>query len=627
MSRLVERGGSQLLEAKDRTGARPIHKAAANGHSDVVNRLVDLNAEVGAANSLGNTPVHFAAMGGHWGTVRALLSRSCAAAATNKRGLTALELARKRGFQIPADVAAALEGKPVDAASAVAAADEDGTGDDGPKTLVITHPLCLEHKTCEKIERDESERPPENVCRLRVLVEPATGALRMASLEKHTEWCDEGPRVHIADVLRVHEYAYIKKLQEGCARVEPGKVVSLDGDTTVSRESFVAAMHAAGSVCAAVDRVCGGCNRNAFCAIRPPGHHAGYRGLVECEEEKHGSVGFCLLNNVAIGAAYARNVWRDRGIERVAIIDFDVHHGNGTEDCVRNLVPTTEEFPLSTPFSDVVVKAERYRPWLGEDDVDNVLFVSTHGYGRKMEAAQPGPMFYPGTGCTAICDVAGCPPKPFANLFGGLSAPPSAPAAAAGESKIINFGFALLSPDATPGTARLEWRDAYRRTILPKLAEFNPDLILISAGFDAHKKVHVVCCVRACVRGGGGGGGGRGVPPPLPPPPLCLPQLLLGRTSPPTRLRLPALPLAIPRCAASPRLASTTPLSTTPPDPPLEGHPAAGEGRQQMLRWPHCQYAGGRLHDRWRSFERVRAVRCGARRSADGRLRQPRDLG
>jgi acetoin utilization deacetylase AcuC-like enzyme len=77
----------------------------------------------------------------------------------------------------------------------------------------------------------------------------------------------------------------------------------------------------------AVDRVMAGANRNAFCAVRPPGHHAGSRGVVKCDPEDHGSHGFCLLNNVAIAAAYARHLYRQQGIRRVAIVDFDVHHG------------------------------------------------------------------------------------------------------------------------------------------------------------------------------------------------------------------------------------------------------------------------------------------------------------
>ena len=108
----------------------------------------------------------------------------------------------------------------------------------------------------------------------------------------------------------------------------------------------------------------------------------------------------------AVGAAYARSMWRHRGVQRIAIVDFDVHHGNGTEDIVRNLVPSVEEVGLSTPFFTATAKHDKYQPWLNDDDANHVLFVSTHGYGRK-ETDVGKPWFYPGTGITC-----GCLPEP-----------------------------------------------------------------------------------------------------------------------------------------------------------------------------------------------------------------------
>ena len=117
----------------------------------------------------------------------------------------------------------------------------------------------------------------------------------------------------------------------------PSAVAHLDADTTMSRWSFEAALRAAGSVCEAVDKVVSGDFRNAFCAVRPPGHHAGPRGIVRCANDPDGgSHGFCFLNNVAIGAAYARSMYRNEGIRKIAIVDFDVHHGNGTESFFKN---------------------------------------------------------------------------------------------------------------------------------------------------------------------------------------------------------------------------------------------------------------------------------------------------
>jgi len=304
-------------------------------------------------------------------------------------------------------------------------------------------------------------------------------------------------------------------------------------------------MRAAGGVCHAVDKVCSGANRNAFCAVRPPGHHAGYRGVVEGGDEPHGSKGFCLVNNVAVGAAYARCMWRHKGIHKIAIIDFDVHHGtwmvarfgaqmlvttllhaacpfvllllllfsaawgsadipsgNGTEDIVRNLLPTTEEHAVATPMFSANVKSDRYRPWLDADDADNVLFVSTHGYGRKDKEAGK-PWFYPGTGVTCGCvppnmadGTADAAAAAAAAAGGGGSFAPLGGAydesrvafAAPGEPNVMNVGLRLAGDNAPPGFSRLEWRDAYRRTILPRLEAFAPDLILVSAGFDGHKK-------------------------------------------------------------------------------------------------------------------------------------------
>ncbi|RYG49311.1 hypothetical protein EON67_06790 [archaeon] len=207
------------------------------------------------------------------------------------------------------------------------------------------------------------------------------------------------------------------------------------------RLSWEAAVHAAGAVAAAIDDVVAGRHRNAFCAVRPPGHHAGPRGIVTCPHDREGSHGFCLLNNVAIGAAYARaNYGRARAsygaalqtgvaappehvtltagtapiIRRIAIFDFDVHHGmysvsatgrsvtvrcnscsvrvgatralragNGTEAIIRAQYPTEvcDTVPLS--FGMGAFSAMTYRPWLDEKDGEDTMFVSMHGYGRR----------------------------------------------------------------------------------------------------------------------------------------------------------------------------------------------------------------------------------------------------
>jgi len=117
-------------------------------------------------------------------------------------------------------------------------------------------------------------------------------------------------------ILKAHSFEHLKFVQES---IECGKTVLDQGDTHVSRDSYDVALLAAGGVLAAIDAVMNGILQNAFCAVRPPGHHA----------EKSVPMGFCLFNNVAIGARYAQIA---HGAKRVAIIDWDVHHGNGTQN-------------------------------------------------------------------------------------------------------------------------------------------------------------------------------------------------------------------------------------------------------------------------------------------------------
>jgi acetoin utilization deacetylase AcuC-like enzyme len=170
----------------------------------------------------------------------------------------------------------------------------------------------------------------------------------------------------------------------------------LDNDTALSPGSLTAAFRAVGAACDAVDKVLTGAADNAFCAVRPPGHHA----------EPSRAMGFCLFNNVAIAANYARQHYQ---LERIAIVDFDVHHGNGTQTVFYN------------------------QP--------NVLYASSH--------EMPN---YPGTG------------RPSET----------------GVGNIINVPLAA-------GDSGVEFRKKYKNIILPALKNFKPDLILISAGFDAHR--------------------------------------------------------------------------------------------------------------------------------------------
>jgi acetoin utilization deacetylase AcuC-like enzyme len=202
----------------------------------------------------------------------------------------------------------------------------------------------------------------------------------------------------IADIIRVHEYSYIKRLQDFISKLTPGSLPSrFDVDTRVTSESFQSALHAAGAVIDAVDSVLQGLTQNAFCCVRPPGHHVGPFGAVSSEEDPSlTSNGFCLFNNVSIGAAYSKYMY-SKLVQKVAILDFDVHHGNGTEAIVRNLRPTKLKMPLNLPMALGCLEYDSYKPWLSEDDAKNVLFISSHAYGREGHG-----FFYPasGTACT-----------------------------------------------------------------------------------------------------------------------------------------------------------------------------------------------------------------------------------
>ena len=245
-------------------------------------------------------------------------------------------------------------------------------------TLLYTHPACLEHDT----GFGHPECPARLTAILNVLKTAPFAAL---------EWRDAPPAT-IEQLTRIHTQGHVERI---LGRIPKQGHYAIDGDTIVSPQSGEAALRAAGAVCAAVDAILQGEANNAFCAIRPPGHHA----------EPNQAMGFCLFGNVAIGAAHARAV---HGLTRVAIIDFDVHHGNGTQAAF-------ERDPAC-------------------------LYISTHQA-----------YIYPGTGRRDE----------------------------RGVGNIVNIPLLTNS-----GSADL--RQAWCQDIEPALREFQPRLILISAGFDAH---------------------------------------------------------------------------------------------------------------------------------------------
>ena len=168
-------------------------------------------------------------------------------------------------------------------------------------TILFTHGACLDH--------DPGRMHPEAPARLTAVLQ-AFDADEFDALERR-----EAPRAQVEQVARAHSLAFVEAVLNA---IEADGNVAFDADTRASPGSGEAALRAVGAVCAAVDAVMAGEAQNAFCAVRPPGHHA----------EPHRAMGFCLFNNVAAGAAQAQAV---HGLERIAVVDFDVHHGNGTQ--------------------------------------------------------------------------------------------------------------------------------------------------------------------------------------------------------------------------------------------------------------------------------------------------------
>jgi acetoin utilization deacetylase AcuC-like enzyme len=248
-------------------------------------------------------------------------------------------------------------------------------------TLLLTHPACLGHEPGPH----HPERPERLSAVLEALDDPSFASLARA----------EAPLATTEQLTRVHPEAYVQAMLG--ARPAPGEYAMIDGDTILSHGSIDAALRAAGAVVAGVDAVMSGRDRTAFAAVRPPGHHA--------TPDIPG--GFCIFNNVAIGARHAQ---ARHGVGKVALLDFDVHHGQGTQAVV---------------------------------EIDPSLFYgSTHQY-----------PLYPGTG--------------HANERGV-------------DGNVANVPL-------RPSSGSAQFRHAWGEIILPQLDRFAPELLIVSAGFDAHK--------------------------------------------------------------------------------------------------------------------------------------------
>ena len=218
---------------------------------------------------------------------------------------------------------------------------------------------------------------------------------------------EEVQEAPIADVFKVHDFNYIQKVIKFIKTLEGSSNEKIkfydERDTICSEKTWQAALLAAGAVIEACDGVMSEQYRNAFCATRPPGHHAGIFGKTYHEDDPHGhkacSNGFCYINNIALAAAYLKSQYRTK-IKKVAIVDFDVHHGNGTQEIIEALIqPKT--FKLTTdvsPFATCEISTSQFKPWLDFDDGKNVLFASVHLWNNY--SGNKDCIFYPGTGAS-----------------------------------------------------------------------------------------------------------------------------------------------------------------------------------------------------------------------------------
>ncbi|MGC2164911.1 MAG: histone deacetylase family protein [Gallionella sp.] len=246
------------------------------------------------------------------------------------------------------------------------------------QTAYISHALSLKH--------DMGEFHPECPSRVQAIEDRLIASGLMHYLQHH-----DAPAVTREQLIRVHDADYVDRV---ASSVPDEGIVNLDEDTAMNQYSYQAALHAAGAVVSGVDMVMARQVENAFCNIRPPGHHA----------ERARAMGFCIFNNVAVGAAHAL---AQHCLRRVAILDFDVHHGNGTEQIFR------------------------YDP--------RVMLCSTFQH-----------PFYPHSGTGNTSD------------------------------HIINVPLAA-------GAGGEQFQAAVTRYWLPSLYRFEPEFLLISAGFDAHR--------------------------------------------------------------------------------------------------------------------------------------------
>lgn len=330
------------------------------------------------------------------------------------------------------------------------------------KTLIVTDPIFIEHtkllyKNATERVRMRQERM-ENSDRLKSLLNKDFGVFNNNNFSKNSKLITCSNKAELADITRVHNFNYINSIKEKCKFLITNKQglnsVRFDQDSDINARTFDAAFTAAQCGITAAEKVINGEFKNAFVACRPPGHHAAYFGRTEKNmEDSKTSHGFCFVNNIAVAAAYIRYKYK----YRIAIVDFDVHHGNGTEELVRNLNEKNKiTFRKESLFGAYQTELNICTPWLNYDDKKEILFISLHGFDED----QPD-NFYP------------CCGSDKENTRSS-------------EDSIFPGGV-LNIPLSSETKYSHNYRNLFTSKVVSRLHLFKPDIILISAGFDGHE--------------------------------------------------------------------------------------------------------------------------------------------
>eukprot|EP00536_Pseudo-nitzschia_multiseries_P016337 jgi/Psemu1/263567/estExt_Genewise1Plus.C_10800004 len=519
---------------RDPEGNTPLHWAARAGDRATAQLLLVKNSPKDAKNERGETPLHWAMRAGRVGipVVSILIENGARPSVWNVQFKRPIDVAADGFFDEPDPV---MEIRALDEKKKKLKKEQRQKLREAAKerkearanlfdcsaqsrTLVLYHPECSEH--IPKSERDWER--PDRISSIMERIRHTYAVSDTPSIyPREIQISQEFERAKLDLLSRVHSTEYLNfvnelskdlerqhkeqnanngknkddsgappvvpftpMVQRSLTKVQESSVkISEDSDTSFSAGSLRAARRAAGAVQHAVDCVLVGRHRNAFCIVRPPGHHAGINGLLDGGE----SCGFCIFNSVAAGAMHAISDERLM-CERCAIVDLDAHHGNGTEEIVRKCHDPGKLFFFSIHLYDNDSKGKRetksnqykFYPGTGDEDdlplniinvpiiplwkeVNPVPVVGTHNtrHRTRIRASQSDDGSSSETGTPRVSD-------------------------AEVESR-LNRASSPTSGSSSSGGGRQAYRKAIQNRLLPALRAFNPDLILISAGFDACK--------------------------------------------------------------------------------------------------------------------------------------------